>query len=90
MAGSCTPRCWGWVFPTFISPFGAACEAGVECNFAFFQSLWNGGTEGISMPLHHPRGPAQAGSKAPETIWREDGGYRCVCFGLGEFPRAGT
>lgn len=61
----------------------------MEHNFAFLQSLGNGGTEGISMPLHHPRGPAQAGSKSPETIWREERGYRCV-FGLGEFPRAGT
>lgn len=72
--GELTTRCWRWVFPTFISPFSAACEAGVEHNSVFLLSLGNGGTEGISVPLHHPRGPAQPGSKAPETIWREERG----------------
>lgn len=41
--------------------------------------MGNRGTEGISTPLHHPRGPAQPGSEDPVIVKREEG-CRCECI----------
>lgn len=66
MAGSCTPRCWRWLFPTQHSVLLARLVWSITLPFS---SPWGmGSTEGISMPLHHPRGPAQPASKAPEMV----------------------